>query len=800
MSAVRRVQAEGSPRADRGTHARPRRGLPRPRFRFETHAWMGFLAIGVALVAAYSLLDGTLVRDGVYAAIGIVSVVAVRRGTGMHRPALRRPWDLSVLGLSLWVVGDALYTVHEDVLGRTSYPSIGDAFYLAGYPALCIALLSLARSRRSARDQAGILDGWTVAIGLSLVAVVVLVRPSFTGGALLPDLVSVAYPLGDIMLVTGLVRVVMAAGARSTAIRLLTGAVVMLLLSDALSTLYGLHAVAVPGWLDLLWLLSYVCWGAAALHPSMASIAAPVDEVDPAFSRRRMVAAGLATMVAPIVLAVEQSLHLRLDVWPVVAGAIVMFGLVVSRMSVAIEQIAVVSRQSGLLQQQLEHEATHDALTQLPNRAHGLALTEQALEHARTTGATVALLFCDLDGFKQVNDTMGHRTGDEVLQQVALRLRSAVHPAGMVMRLGGDEFVAVLRDVAGGTEAVALAQQLVEVVSEPLKVTDGTAVVGTSIGVAVAVRGAAQADDLLNEADVAAYRAKAAGKGRAELYDDTMREDAHERVQLERILRRAIDEDELVLHYQPIIDSLTGDVEGYEALVRWERPGEGTISPAQFLPLAESSNLICDLDAWVLRRAAEQLGTWTSLFGNERLFVSVNISSRHVAQTRVVRDVARALEFSGIRPERLVLELDEAVLTDRDRSVPNLHALRDLGVRISVDDFGASISQLARLADMPLDVVKIDSRFLDLSSQMSGKLLHLMIQGAHAVGLSAVAQGVEHDRQLATLRALDCESVQGFHIAHPMTAAQAEEYHCDLLVDRFSGLLSAPSPAEGEVV
>ena len=397
----------------------------------------------------------------------------------------------------------------------------------------------------------------------------------------------------------------------------------------------------------------------------------------------------------------------------------------------------------------------------------------------------------DLDGFKLVNDTYGHRTGDQVLRLVAERLRGTVRAGDVAMRLGGDEFVVLLEDVVDADDAVAVAERLVVALAQPMQLAGGAARIGASIGVALCHAGSTDADTLLNEADVAAYRAKAAGKGRAELYDESMRDEAAERAQLESILRTAIDDDELVLHYQPIINTHSGDVEGYEALVRWNRPGEGLLSPAQFLPLAETTDLICDLDAWVLERATAQVRAWSVLFGTPDLFVSVNVSMRYAARPRIVRDVRRALSESGIAPAQLVLEMGEGVLHDQERSVQHLHELRELGVAVSIDDFGASFNALSRLAEMPVDVVKIDRRYLDVDSAMSGRLLHLMIQGAHAVGLSAVAQGVEQDVQLATLRSLDCESVQGFHIARPMPADAAEVYHRDRIVDRFSGLIPA---------
>jgi EAL domain-containing protein (putative c-di-GMP-specific phosphodiesterase class I) len=319
--------------------------------------------------------------------------------------------------------------------------------------------------------------------------------------------------------------------------------------------------------------------------------------------------------------------------------------------------------------------------------------------------------------------------------------------------------------------------------------------VGASIGVALATAGNTDAATLIHEADAAAYAAKSSGRGRAHVYDTSMRRAADRRRVLEQDLRDAIGRDELVLHFQPIVGTQSGDVEGYEALVRWERPGTGLLPPDEFLPIAEESGLIDAVDAWVLDRAAGQLARWRRLFGAETPYISVNLSPRHVSRPHVVDSVAAALEHREADPALLVVETGEAVLSDLSGSVAHLRRIRELGVRVSVDDFGAGFSSLSRFADLPVDIVKIDRRYVDVGTTPSGRLLHLMVQGAHAVGLTAVAQGVEHDVQLATLRALDCESVQGFHIARPMPAEEAEAYHRDRAADRFGGLLSQQSGA-----
>ena len=363
------------------------------------------------------------------------------------------------------------------------------------------------------------------------------------------------------------------------------------------------------------------------------------------------------------------------------------------------------------------------------------------------------------------------------------------------VRYGGDEFLVLLQGVGEAEVAVSVADRLIAALSEPIPLAGSTAQIGASVGVALATAGAIDAATLIHDADSAAYVAKAQGRGRAHVYDASMRRAADRRRVLEEDLRAAIGRDELVLHYQPIVGTHSGDVEGYEALVRWERPGVGLLPPDEFLPIAEESELVCDVDSWVLEQAASQLARWARRLGPDGPYVSVNLSTKHVARSRVVDDVAHALRESGADPARLVIEASEKVLSDQGGSLTHLRRLREMGVRVSVDDFGSGFNSLSRLADLPVDIVKIDRRYVDVGSTPSEELLDLMIRGAHLVGLTAVAQGVEHDAQLATLRTLDCEAVQGYHIARPMPAAQAEAYYRDQGRQTFDGLLSRRSGA-----
>ncbi len=757
--------------------------------------WLAILVAGVVL-AGLDLLAPRLPAAEVAAPLASLgAVVGLLAGIRLNRPPTVRPWLAIGAGVACLAVGDLLDARRGLLLHGDREPALGDLPHLLAYPLLATGFLLLAHDRRPG-DRSGRIEAWIIGAGAALVFVELLIWPTLDAGpgSTVGTLVSTAYPVGDVLLVLGVARLAMAAAGRTPAGRLLLGAGLLLLSADTISILFAVYATPHPVVPDALRLVSYAAFAAAALHPGMAALSRQATAAGPGgISRVRLGVVGLAALIAPGLLVLEKVIGVEHDSWAIVVGSIVLFGLVFARMVVAIEQVEEVNRSRADLQDQLAYDAAHDALTSLPNRARGFALTRRALADDRGSGGTTALLFIDLDGFKYVNDTLGHRSGDEVLRRVGNRLRESVRGDDSAIRYGGDEFLVLLRNVEAAA-AMTVAERLIETISRPIPLgSRSTAQIGASVGVAVATAGTTDAVTLIAEADAAAYIAKSSGRGRAHLFDDSMRKAAALRRSLEQDLRDGIERDELVLHYQPIVNTRSGVVEGYEALVRWERPGAGLLPPDVFLPVAEASDLICEVDRWVLGEAARQLVAWSRTFGPDQLYVSVNLSTRHVAQPRVIEDVAWALDESGVEPHRLVLETGEAALADPSGSVAHLRRLRELGVRVTVDDFGSGFSSLARLADMPVDMVKIDRRYVDVGTAPAGRLLHLMIEGAHAVGLSAVAQGVEHDAQLEALRSLDCEAVQGFHIARPMPAAEAEDYYRNQVPDPFVGLLSRRS-------
>lgn len=425
------------------------------------------------------------------------------------------------------------------------------------------------------------------------------------------------------------------------------------------------------------------------------------------------------------------------------------------------------------LQRRLSHDATHDALTGIPNRAAAMDAVPAALHRAQRSGGQVALLFIDLDGFKQVNDLYGHSVGDEVLRRTVQRMQQVGRGGDLLARLGGDEFLLVAEPIGDIAEAVAIAERLIAVAAEPIDTDGYTVAIGASVGVSLGSR-PEDLESLVANADLAVYQAKAAGKGRVEVYDQALRRELKERTAIESDLRSAIAGDELELHYQPVLDTTRGRVVSVEALLRWDRPGHGPMSPALFIPIVESSNLIIDLDRWVLGRAFRQWREWQADPVLGGLSVAVNVSARHLLANSFAATVRGLLADTAMDPTKVIIELTEtALLADLAGASTALNELRQLGVQVAVDDFGTGHTSFAYLRNLPVDTVKIDRSYisnLDDPTSTDARLAHAMTTMATMLGLRVVAEGIETATQLAALGPLGCHLAQGYLISRPLPA------------------------------
>ena len=432
-------------------------------------------------------------------------------------------------------------------------------------------------------------------------------------------------------------------------------------------------------------------------------------------------------------------------------------------------------------ERQLLHDAFHDTLTGLPNRALFVDRLKQALARTKRLGPhQFAVLFLDLDRFKIINDSLGHIVGDQLLVGIARRLEACLRPGDTVARLGGDEFTILLEDVTDISEAILVAERVEKEVSSPFNLRGHEVFTTVSVGIAPSTIGYDSPDEILRDADTAMYRAKSLGKARHEVFDKTMHARAVSLLQLENDLRRAVERQEFLLYYQPIVSLQTGQLCGVEALIRWEHPEHGLIMPSEFIPVAEETGLILQMGQWGLREACRQLCEWRREFPGVPPFqVSVNLSSKQFSQPDLIEQITRALRDTGLDPAGLRLEITESVVMENIESATDmLKQLRDLGVEASIDDFGTGYSSLSYLHRFPISVLKIDRSFVSGMSNQSEnvEIIRSILMLARNLGMTVVAEGVETGEQVAQLQELGCQNAQGYYYSRPLRAKAAAEF------------------------
>jgi diguanylate cyclase (GGDEF)-like protein/PAS domain S-box-containing protein len=447
-------------------------------------------------------------------------------------------------------------------------------------------------------------------------------------------------------------------------------------------------------------------------------------------------------------------------------------GAIVGTFGIARDLTAQIEAESALA-----HLALHDSLTGLPNRTLILDRLEQMLARARRQHLQCAVMFLDLDNFKDVNDTLGHQAGDQLLVAVSERLSGAVRAADTVGRLGGDEFVVLIEGESLSAGAEVIAERILDVLRTPFQITSSNVPISASASIGVALRDRQTSDDLLRDADIALYQAKGAGKHCAVVFAPNMQAEAQAHRKLSVDLEGALGRGEFFLLYQPTIDLQTNAFTGVEALLRWQHPERGVVEPDDFVPQLEASGLIVPVGAWVLEEACRQGASWHA--NGHRFSVSVNVSAKQVLVDRIIGDVERALTASGFDPSMLVLELTETTLMhDVDQTVARLSLLRAMGVRIAVDDFGTGYSSLGYLKQFPIDILKIDRSFVSgiSDSAESSALVHTLVQLGRALHLETIAEGVEDDEQRLRLQAENVDTGQGFLFSRPIDVASIDRF------------------------
>ena len=728
-------------------------------------AWVLALA-GVAASWVSGSLGGSTRAQAVALAVAAILLVAT---APVLRHASRAVWPW--LGAAALCVSTAAVLATRTGISDTAALTRDTAF-LAAQLVFVGALAGLARRRLRADLSSVVPDALIVGLGAWTVLWVLLLQPALDGGNALAG-VTVLRGLGMAALSVVLFLVATTSFSESTltpsvvfalASVLMVGTGQVLHLVDARET----TAIAAPlvsaafiaaGWLAV----------AAMVHPSARSLLVPTLRRSTPPLLTRLVAT-TASMGAPIVLLALTD--------PVDASDRAVRTVSVSVLAVAVMARVVQSvRSNARTQDDLLRNARTDALTGLPNRPAMLELVASASDRAWGTQRQPTVLFIDVDRFKNINDSLGHSAGDTVLLEVARRLLAAVPAHASVGRISGDEFVVLDPTTETATQAVVLAEQVLDCLREPVGVAGGDMFVSASIGVAMSVRGLGlSADEVLRHADTAMYRAKAAGRNCIAFFDDSMVERVTHRLDIETALYRALERNEVHLVHQPIVDTDLGLVVGFEALMRWDRGSAagGTVSPADFIPVAEETGTIVPLGSWALLDSLMQLRRWIdSGVCSAGTSVSVNVSARQLHDPSFVGVVTEALSRSGVAPGQLWLEVTESVMiTEPEQTLVALRALNAAGVHIAVDDFGTGYSSLSLLQRFPIQRIKIDRMFVHALSQAgaSQNIVRTIIAMAESLGADVVAEGVETDEQLAVLRGLNCTRAQGYLISHPVPA------------------------------
>jgi diguanylate cyclase (GGDEF)-like protein/PAS domain S-box-containing protein len=868
------------------------------------------LALGWMLVIGFGI-GGSGVALYVSDIGTAVAALAAARACGLaairSHGRLRRVWMLVGLSAFSWGSGQVIWSWYELVQRREApFPSLADAGFLVAVPFAVAGMLMFPREGSSAAGRVrALIDGVIIALSALMTSWVFVLKPVFrSGGTVLEHTISLAYPVGDVVVITIALYVILRARQRRAGVPLLPlligGAFVAMAFSDSAFTYLTGKGQYVTGTLvDAGWLIGFVLLIVAAQRT-----APPASGLDEARPSGGMLLPYVAVAIALLTSSLAQSHLDATDVFLSWLRTALIATLVLRQVFILLENSSLTRRleeqlrelrgseqrfealvqhssdvvtlvdsngcvlyqsesvmrvfghaaeslvgrsvvemmteaSAGLfmralddlrseeastrvlelevrhasgrlchaemtmtnllanrsvggivlntrdmserkvLQDQLVHEASHDSLTTLANRALFRDRVEKELRQNDGQQAKLTILFLDLDGFKEVNDSLGHATGDMLLIRVAERLRSCVRPIDTVARLGGDEFAMLIADKSSERDGSLVADRITKAFREPFKLQGREIYVGASIGIAATDQDVEDADHLLRNADLAMYRAKATGAGGSERYHPRLHVALVERLQLEAELRHAIASNEFELHYQPTVSLATGEITGVEALARWKHHRRGFVPPGEFIPLAEQTGLIRPLGRWGLQESCRRLAEWHAQFpAQAQLTVSVNISGHHLEDASLIDDVQDALAVSGLAPGSLLLEMTESVLmAHTDENIDLLGRLKELGVGLAIDDFGTGYSSLAYLHRFPADVIKIDRSFVERlgGSESDAELLRTIVQLGQSLRMVTVAEGVETAEQVLALQAMGCEFAQGFHFYRALTPERLKQ-------------------------
>ena len=738
--------------------------------RLRPHAWLLYIAAGAVAIALYmAVLPEDLLGfwyDG-FAPIGAaVIVLAVTR----RRGGARVPHLLLALGMFLAGLGDLSWTLLEQA-GLEPFPSFADAFYILG-SCTWAAALWLRYGRTGGSDGSVLVEALILMTAIGLVVWRFAMAPVVQAADLDPLAtgITLAYPLLDILLFGLIARLLLDPRRRNGAYWLVVVACIGILASDLLYMAQLMGDGYVSGPIDIGWLAGYVLFAASVLHPRADDALVLQGERTVASSPRLLLLAAASLLGPGLIVAVELASENESTV-SLAVGAGLLSVLVIIRLAMALTGLRRSLDERFQLQAELEHQARHDALTGLANRV----LFTTRLEEMLRDHESVPVLLVNLDDFKAVNDSYGHETGDLLLVETASRIRATLRRDDLAARVGADEFAVLLEAGTDRRDLPDIAERLLQAVRPAVELREYVVLPRASIGIAISE--SPNAEEVMRNADIALFLAKSQGKDRAQTFDARMHADVLARLRVRSDLQGALEANEFVVHYQPIVEVDSGRITATEALVRWNHRERGIVAPLEFIPVAESTGLIIPLGRWVLHEALATTRKWQLALDRPDLGISVNVSPRQFEHPGFAADVASALAASGVPPACLILEITESAILDIPSTAKMLHEIKRLGVRIAIDDFGTGYSSLSYVGRLPIDEVKVDRSFVAAlgSDRKEAALAASVIQLGSTLDLVTVAEGIEDVGQLDALRALGCDLAQGYFIARPMVPERVEE-------------------------
>lgn len=778
----------------------------------------------IALVRSNQLR--VMLTDITFPIVGLLAAAVLFMASHASRQVSSRlalAWGVIALGQLSYALGDTTWGILEAGFKQAPFPSAADGFYLAYYGLFLAGILLLPAQKLTRNEWVKrILDIGVVMLSAGLIFWTFLIGPQAVANQSESPLVytlSLAYPVGDLVLLWALVVLVyrQIKNQPTYPILMLAASATAQIITDSFFSYQSINGTYQSGsFSDIGWVVAYVCAGLAGILQIQAITSAQAKSnqkeklpgILARFNRWNMHLPYFWLISAYILLLESYYNQLPVDFITLSVGVSFIIGLVLLRQVVTINEnirlfdqvnymLQHAQTQAGELQktnqvleteiaerqrveEKLSFDALHDALTGLPNRVLFIDRLSHAIERFRMSGNPYSVLFLDLDYFKVVNDSLGHTLGDQLLVAISRKLSDCLRVSDTVARLGGDEFVILLEGIQAAEAVSQTARRIQQSISQPFDLGSHAMYSSASIGIVLSSPEYSNAEEVLRDADLAMYRAKALGKNRVEFFDPSLRERAISRLAVENELRRAIEQQEFHLHYQPILSLQTSQLIGFEALIRWQHPARGMLPPIEFLPVAEESGLIVPMGEWVLEEACRQTREWQKLFPAEQpLCINVNISYKQFIQEDFVKMVEEVLQKTGVEPACLRLEITESVLIDNTSAAASVfEQLTKIGVQLQVDDFGTGYSSLSYLHRYPIHTIKIDRSFIQEIDEEAkhSDLVRTMVLMAANLGMDAIAEGVETESQMRVLKELGCKYGQGYLISRPMEASKAREW------------------------